>query len=150
MTFKEWTKEIRNEKEIKKLHLSEQQIRFIMLAGIRVLIEELICDPRNSELNILGFGSFYLVNRKYGNKQKCFNAIEGRWREPISFSTIELHFRASRQIRELLNGKRSLSEIKIGSKPLYISKEDLEDIAKTQRKRIADRRKRRQKECLPN
>lgn len=143
MTLRELTMEVRKEKDIKPLKLSQKALAQIYVATIRVMVEELMTDPAHSFIEIIGFGKFNLIKHccsipfyvdRY-NKKNGTNVSH--------FYTLQLAFNTTRRFRELINGYVPADTYKIArSHLLYPTEEQIVKMyAKKKKKRKYTKKK---------
>lgn len=110
MTYNEWCNQIKKESES---NIPYELVKDIMTTAIRVAMEELLSNPAEADLDILGIGRFYL------NHRICHNNFPTE-DKPEYATAWTLHFRPARPIKEVINGKRDYREMLIAHNiPLY-------------------------------
>jgi hypothetical protein len=120
MTFAEWCDETARQTET---NISRALVKEIMTTAIRVAVDEFLAKPADATLDIGGIGRFYL-NRATYDMSKRFH-LKDRAESNDIVHCWNVHFRASRALKEVLNHKRDIKDFKIGyTAPLY----NIEDI----------------------
>ena len=110
MTFSEWVKRISKETDSK---IPYALVRDIMVAGIRLIVEEFLINPAEVDFEILGIGRFYLNHRICHNNFPVDEDSEYK-----TYWTIQ--FKPSKILKDVLNGKKDPHGMLIGYKtPLY-------------------------------
>lgn len=110
MTFKEWIRQTSREMFPP---LAYEEVDNVMFTAMKVFIEEIISNRGISEIDIAGFGRFY-VNRTFGHNgfDEDNQKIEGHQLVWI------IHFKPSRRFKDLLNERIDIKDYKLAARPL--------------------------------
>ena len=119
MTFIEWCNQTARDADI---NVTQDLVKAVMITALRTAIEEFVANPADASLDIYGIGRFYL-NRSQYDMSKRFHLKDRTEVNDIVGSWI-VHFKPSIVLKEVLNGKRELKDMLIGSCiPLYTDKD---------------------------
>ena len=122
MNFKELCLQVAKES---RSEFNQNDVKKVLLLAIRVILEEFSVNPIDADLNISGFGRFYM-NR---NKFHVGNCIQGNDREYKYLWTF--NFRAYRKLKELINGKLNPIDYQVSRFYLYPEYHMEDGVAKT-------------------
>lgn len=96
-------------------HVEKEHIRDVILATIRVMIEELAINPAEAEVMISGFGKLYLSFKK--NVKNTMFKTMGRGVE--TEGTWVVYFKPSKKLKDVVNGRMKLEDMTIGDRYLF-------------------------------
>lgn len=109
MTFGELTKQVTREVDE---GLTREQVTKVILTMWRIILEELIINPQDAKIMIHGLGKIYLQKKRF-NCGLYEKKQDTRW---------IFRFKQSEQLKSVINGRKDLTDMEIGFKPLYFER----------------------------
>lgn len=96
-------------------HVEKEYIRDVIMATIRVMIEELAINPAEAKIMVSGFGTLHLTY--YKNAKNTMFKTMGRGEDTTGNWTIR--FKPSKKLKDVVNGKIKLEDMTIGDRYLF-------------------------------
>lgn len=96
-------------------HVEKENIRDVIMATIRVMIEELAINPAEAKIMVSGFGTLRLTYLK--NAKNVMFKTMGRGEDTTGNWTIR--FKPSKKLKDVVNGKIKLEDMTIGDRYLF-------------------------------
>ena len=118
MTFGEWCDQIARDTES---NVTRALVREIMVTAVRTAIEEIITNPADATLDIKGVGRFYLNRQKFALKKQTYKSNN---EDDIFYWRV--NFKASRILKDVINNKRDIKTVTIGSNISLYNESDIQ------------------------
>lgn len=126
MNFTELAEQTMREHQMKKLKLSKRKIKEVYIYTVKTMITELLSDPEHARIRISGFGNLYLTQRTGMSCSRVIARDENNKgiydTTKVPYTTWQLIFTPSKMLKDVLNDRRPLDELRISGTLVFRKK----------------------------